>query len=187
VSRVTKFIWYFIIYSFGGFLLEVAYARTVNNRKKDRKCFFVLPLCPVYGMGAVSILLLPGAVKNSPLLLAALGAAAATAAEFFMALFYEKAVGVKFWDYSDLPANLGGRVCLLFTGFWGVLSLLLVKLVHPLVSAAAARIPDALLLPALLLLALDGGFTIWLLRRTADTEALRWYQNFNLKLRRYKQ
>lgn len=184
---MCDFIWYFMIYSFLGFLLEVVYARAVHIQKKDRKCFFLLPLCPVYGVGAVSILLLPGPVKSSPPFLLLLGALTATAAEFFMGLFYEKTVRVKFWDYSDLPGNLGGKVCLLFSAFWGVLALVLVYAVQPFVSVFAADIPDAMILPALLLLALDGSFTVWLLRRKVDTDVLRWYQNLGLKLRRHEQ
>ncbi|NCC69625.1 MAG: hypothetical protein EOM14_15815 [Clostridia bacterium] len=183
---MTDFIWYFMIYSFLGFLLEISYARAVHTQKKDRKCFFLLPLCPVYGVGAVSILLLPGPVKSSPLLLLTLGALTATAAEFFVGLLYEKAVRVKFWDYSDLPGNLGGKVCLLFSALWGVLALVLVYAVQPFVSAVAAKIPNVLILPTLLLLVLDGSFTVWLLRRKVDTEALRWYQNLGLKLRRHE-
>ncbi len=181
---MANYVWYFVIYSFLGFLLEIGYTRAVRAEKKDRKCFFLLPLCPVYGLGAVSILLLPDAVKSNPALLMVSGAAAATSVEFFAGLFYEKAMRVKFWDYSELPGNLSGRVCLLFSGFWGLLALALVYLFHPFVTVGAGRIPEILLPPALLLLSLDGGFTVWLMRRKADTDALRWYRNFGPKIRR---
>lgn len=168
--------WYLILYSFLGFLLEVVFARAVGDEKKDRKCFLLLPLCPVYGVGAAAILLLPEVVQGNWLLLLPLGAAAATAAEYAMGLFYEKAAGVKFWDYSSLPGNLSGRVCPLFSLFWGVLAVALVRVVHPPVSALAAIIPDFLLLPVLLAVALDGFFTLRLLHRSADTNVLRWYR-----------
>ena len=48
--------WYFSIYSFFGFLLEVAFARAIGHPKRDRKCFLLLPMCPVYGLGALLIL-----------------------------------------------------------------------------------------------------------------------------------
>ena len=47
--------WYFLIYSFLGFLVEVAYVRLVGGVKRDRKCRLVLPICPVYGLGALAI------------------------------------------------------------------------------------------------------------------------------------
>ncbi|MEG1857791.1 MAG: putative ABC transporter permease, partial [Pseudoflavonifractor sp.] len=104
----------FLIYSFLGFLLEVLFARVTRSSKRDRKCRRFLPLCPVYGLGAMLILLLPAQVRGSPWLLFLWGGAAATAAEYLLGLFYERVAGVKFWDYSHLPLNVGGKICLLF-------------------------------------------------------------------------
>ncbi|MCM1455793.1 MAG: hypothetical protein NC037_04615 [Bacteroides sp.] len=61
--------WQFFFYSFCGFLLEVAFARAIRSPKQDRKCHLLLPVCPVYGVGALAILALPEAVAASPLLL----------------------------------------------------------------------------------------------------------------------
>lgn len=167
--------WYFVIYSFLGFLLEVGFARLVRAKKRDRKCFVLLPLCPVYGLGALAILLLPQAVRNSGLLLVLLGGLAATVVEYLMAVFYEKALGVFFWDYSNLRFHLQGRVCPVFALFWGLLAAVLVKRVHPLVAVAAANAPMPLSVTAMLLLAADGAYTMLLLRTTRSTDSLRWY------------
>ena len=51
---MARWFWYFMLYSFLGFVLEVLFARAIRNPKRDRKCFYFLPLCPVYGLGAVS-------------------------------------------------------------------------------------------------------------------------------------
>lgn len=69
-------VWNFILYSFFGFLLEVAYARATGGRG-DRKSLLVLPLCPVYGVGACLILLLPRTVIQNPFTLFLLGGLAA--------------------------------------------------------------------------------------------------------------
>lgn len=173
---MATWFWYFIFYSFLGFVLEVLFARIIHNPKRDRKCFYFLPLCPVYGLGALAILLLPEAVHASPWLLFLCGALAATAAEYAMDLFYEKVARVRFWDYSDLPLNLNGRVCLLFTAMWGLLALGLFYGVHPIVAALTAPIPGWITVAAALFLALDTFFTFLLLRRERTTEALRWYR-----------
>lgn len=175
---MAKIFWYFLIYSFLGFLLEVLFARVTRSGKQDRKCMVLLPLCPVYGLGAVLIVLLPAAVQSRPLLLFLCGALAATAAEYFMDWFYEKALGVRFWNYSSLPWNLNGRVCLLFSGAWGLLSLVLVVWVHPTIARWVSAIPAAWALPTALLVALDTGFTIYVLRATGTTDSLRWYDRF---------
>ena len=54
-----KLIWYLLCYSLLGFVGEVLYARLTHSAKPDRKCRLFLPLCPVYGIGAVVIALLP--------------------------------------------------------------------------------------------------------------------------------
>lgn len=170
--------WYFLFYSFVGFLLEVLFTRITRGEKKDRKCMLFLPLCPVYGLGALLIVHLPAAVRHRPVLLFFLGALAATAAEYVMDWFYETALGVRFWDYSGMPWNLNGRVCLLFSGMWGLLALALVLWVHPAVIRWVSAIPSNWVLPAVLFFLLDGVFTVLLLRVTGDTSSLRWYDRF---------
>lgn len=167
--------WYFIIYSFLGFLLEIAFARLIRAEKQDRKCFWLLPLCPVYGLGALTILLLPEEVRQSGLLLIVFGGLTATCTEYLMAVFYETLLGVAFWDYSGLRFNLHGRVCPLFSLFWGLLAVLLVHRVHPPVALWSGEIPAAVTGSALLLVAADSIYTAALLRSRRNTHCLRWY------------
>lgn len=135
-----------------------------------------LPLCPVYGIGATGIVSLPPAVTGHPALLFFASAAIATAAEYGMSLFYEKAWGVSFWNYSALPGNLHGRVCPVFSLVWGLLGLALVYYIHPVVTAAAAHIPAFLTIPVLLLFVIDFALTTILLRQSHDTSVLIWYR-----------
>ena len=167
-------LWYFIIYSFCGFLLEVAFARLIGHPKRDRKCLLLLPLCPVYGLGACLILLL-APLARSPLWVMAAGGLAATAAELVMGLFYQFLLGVKFWDYSGMRGNIGGLVCPAFSLCWAVLALTLVYLVHPNLALLGSRIPDGLAPPVLILLGADTLVSCVALRRTGTTEVLRWY------------
>ncbi len=172
---MAAYFWYFMIYSFLGFGLEVLFARATGNPKRDRKCLYFLPLCPVYGLGAVLILRLPPAVRAQPLLLYPSAALAATAAEYAVDLFCQRVLGVRFWDYSALPMNLKGRVCLLFSLIWGGLALGLIYAVHPGLTRLVAAIPGWATVFAAAFLALDGGFTVYVLRRSGTTRALRWY------------
>lgn len=182
---MARWFWYFMFYSFVGFVLEVLFARVTHNPKRDRKCLYFLPLCPVYGLGAVAILLLPPAVQASPLLLLPCAAVTATVVEYFTGLFYERVALVPFWDYSHLPGNLGGKVCLLFTAFWGILGLGLVYGVHPMAAALTGRIPSFWTVPAALFLALDVGFSLYLLRRERSADALRWYLHLGRRARQH--
>jgi uncharacterized membrane protein len=166
--------WCFLVYSFVGFLLEVAFARATGGWA-DRKCLLVLPLCPVYGLGACAILLLPGWIAHRPVLLFFCAALIATAVEYGMAVFYEELLGVSFWDYLGLPGNLQGRVCLPFSLAWGALALPLVYWLHPALSPLWSHLPTPVSILAALTLLADLVLSTILLKRTGNRDCLKWY------------
>ena len=168
-------LWEFWTYSFLGYLLEKGFAAVTHAEHRTRKCFLLLPLCPVYGLGACAILLLPSWVASVPLLLFLGSALAATSAEYLMALFYEEVLGVSFWDYRELPGNIQGRVCLPFSLAWGLLSLPLVYWVHPALSPLLQAIPRPVTWLALATLLADALLSGLLLRRTGNRHCLQWY------------
>ncbi|MCD8008187.1 MAG: putative ABC transporter permease [Clostridiales bacterium] len=168
-------IWSIFFYSVAGFGLEVAFAWATGSDKKDRKCMLVLPMCPVYGLGAAAILALPPFVRERVWLLLPAAALVATAAEYLMSLFYEKVWRVSFWDYSGLPGSIHGRVCLPFSVAWSLLSLPLVFWLQPLVAGLVAALPDLLLVPLGMVFAVDFALTGYVLRQTENTDSLKWY------------
>lgn len=164
---------YFIFYSFAGYLLEKLYARLVRSPSQVRKCFLLLPLCPVYGVSMLAVLaLVPDG--TGPLGRALLGGIICTGAEYFAHLFYEKALLVRFWDYSALRWHLRGRVCPQFAVIWGVLSALAVYFVQPLAARLAAGMPPGIAYALWLVLAADCVFTVAVLRERRDPEQLAW-------------
>ena len=78
----------FFLYSFLGFLIEVAYTRLCHHPKQDRKCLLFLPLCPVYGLGALAVLSLPALLLRRPLLVFLAGALVATLVEYVVAVLH---------------------------------------------------------------------------------------------------
>lgn len=167
--------WNFVLYSFFGFLLEVSYARAAGERR-DRKCLLLLPLCPVYGLGACAILTLAPRAGGSAVQLFFLGAAAATAVEYLLALWYELGLGVAFWDYSNLPWNVQGRVCLSFSGIWGMLAVALVRGVHPAVEGYLRAIPLPVTAMWMALVGADLLISGMMMKRTGDRTCLQWYR-----------
>ena len=165
--------WYFLFYSFVGFLLEVAFALTTGGHPR-RKCLLILPLCPVYGLGACLILGTAGHLTH-PLALFCMGAILSTACEYSMAAFYEDVLHVSFWDYSHLPFNIHGRVCLLFSIAWGLLSIPLVRWLHPAVAALSFAPPPLLTAVVAAAVLADGAVSALLLRHFRTRDALDWY------------
>ena len=165
-------LWYFWVYSFLGYLLEKGFAAATRSPHQVRRCFTVLPLCPVYGLGMLAVLALPVSIRES-LWLPLFGAAAATAVEYAVHWAYETFLHVRFWDYTRVWGNLHGRVCLPFTAAWGVLTALAVRWVQPGVEALAARVPGEVTYLCLLVFTADALVSARLLWVTGDVELLR--------------
>lgn len=170
---MAHWLWYFWIYSFLGFLLEKLFAAATHAERRQRKCFLLLPMCPVYGLGMLAVLALPEAWTGSFVSLALCGGAAATAVEYAVHWGYETFLGVRFWDYSGVFGNLRGRVCLPFTLAWGLLTAAAVRLLHPAVAGWAAQIPAEWTYGFLLFFTADAVCTARFLWETHDVEALR--------------
>ena len=152
----------------------MAFARLTHHPKRDRKCFLLLPLCPVYGVGALLISRL-AALSGGVLWVMAAGFVGAGAAELGMGLVYRYGLGVDFWDYSGQPLNLWGLVCLRFCLYWTVLALGQVCVLDPHLLPLLEHIPRKLGPPAAVLLGADGAVSAFALRRTGRTDVLKWY------------
>lgn len=163
-------LWYFWIYSFLGWLLELAFAAASRSRERRRRCLLLLPLCPVYGFGMLAVLALPP-VKGLELIF--LGGLAAAAVEYACHWVGERFLSVRFWDYSRVPGNFRGRVCLPFTLAWGVLAWAAVRFVQPGAEVLAASIPAWLTYPLLLVFTADAVCSLWFLRVTGDLSGMR--------------
>ncbi len=168
-------LWYFVWYSFFGFVLEVVFACLTRHPKKDRKCLILLPLCPVYGLGT---LLLHGLTlwSRHPLWVMAAGLLSTTGAELLMGALYRYALGVRFWDYSQLRWNLKGLICLPFSLCWLALSPVVVYWTDPAVLRLVSHMPAWLDVPMALLLGCDLAVSALALRRTGTTDVLQWYR-----------
>ena len=171
-SRLSLVLWTFWTYSFFGYLLERGYAAATHAERQARKCFWLLPLCPVYGLGALAVLALPPALTDGFWSLALWGGLAATAVEYAVHLAYDRLLGVRFWDYSHVRGNLRGRVCLPFTLAWSLLAAAALPPVQAVLEPALAAIPPAVTYAALLVFTADAVISLRLLYLTGDPAAL---------------
>ncbi len=170
-----EWLWYFFFYSAAGLVLETLFALVAQGKLQSRKTLLFLPLCPVYGLGAVGILLLPAALRQSPLLLLLAAGAVSTAAEYVSALFYEYVQKVRFWDYSALPFQLQGRVCLPFSLLWGVLVFPMEYGVQPLAERLWTVLPVAVTAGLTAAFFADLICTTLVLEHERNPAALRWW------------
>lgn len=164
---MTEWFWNFTIYSFFGYLLERLFAAAVRSENQTRRCFWLLPLCPVYGLAVTAVLALPRELLQLPWL-PIWGGIVTTAVEYAVHWVYDRALGVQFWDYSPLRFHIHGRVCLSFSIAWGILVTAALLFIQPTLNALISAIPPTLTLSAMLLIAADGLFTVRYLVNTGD-------------------
>ncbi len=131
---------YFTFYSFLGWVMETIFASIKEGRLINRG-FLTGFFCPIYGFGAVLILISSGwietIIENSLgiLILSLLtGVILVTLLEYITGFLLEKFFNCKWWDYSHEKFNLRGYICLSYSLLWGGLALLLLKVIHPSVS-----------------------------------------------------
>ena len=165
---MSLWLWTFWTYSFLGYLLERGYAIATHADRQARKCFLLLPMCPVYGLGALAVLALPESLSGSFWSLALWGGLAATAVEYAVHVLYDRLLGVRFWDYSQVRWNLRGRVCLPFSLAWSLLVAAGLPVIQAAIAPALAAVPPT----ALLVFTADTVVSLQLLRRAGDPAVL---------------
>lgn len=142
-QNIYQALWIFIIYAFLGWCSEVAFA-AVNKGKFVNRGFLNGPVCPIYGMGMLIVVLCLWSLRDRPLLLFLGSAGLTTALEFVTGFVLEKFFHDKWWDYSDMPFNIKGYVCLKFTILWGLAASFIIGAVHRFVYMLIVKTPFVL-------------------------------------------
>lgn len=136
------FILNFFIYGFLGWCTEVAFAAFKEKRFVNRG-FLNGPICPVYGFGVGIVVSLLEPFASNLIVLYLVSTVVVTVLEWVTGFLLEKIFHSRWWDYSNMPLNLNGYVCLLFSLVWGVACVFIVKVFHPLVVTVIHFIPQA--------------------------------------------
>lgn len=124
-----------------GWISEVIYAAYKNNRFVNRG-FLNGPFCPIYGFGMLLLIVLLDPIKNNIVLLFLCAVILTSLLEYITGFILEKAFNSTWWDYSTLPFNIKGRICLRFSIAWGIFSVIIIKLVHPHIENLIILIPE---------------------------------------------
>ncbi len=128
---VDTFLW-LVIYSVVGWMYESTLC-SVQERKLVNRGFLNGPLCPVYGIGAITVLVGIGRLQGNLPLLFLTGVILTCVVEYATAWLLETLFDTKWWDYSHMRFNLHGRICLLGAVVFGLFSVVLVEWIHPFV------------------------------------------------------
>ena len=129
MREILNYILYFFIYSFLGWCIESIYC-SIWDKKVVNRGFLNGPLCPIYGFGSVLVIFTLYRFKGNAILIFFMGAILTSIIEYITSYFMEVCFHAKWWDYSNKKYNINGRVCLLNSTLFGVLSFVLIELIH---------------------------------------------------------
>ena len=132
---------FFFIYCFLGWVWESCYV-SIKKREWINRGFLHGPMLPIYGSGAIIVLLCTIGVRDQVILIFIFGMTGATILEYVTGACMERLFRVRYWDYSHMPLNLKGYICLPVSLGWGVLSVLLVRVIHVPIENLVLQIPE---------------------------------------------
>lgn len=146
---MTQWVLFFFCYAFIGWIWECFFV-SIKGAWKNKKWKFINrgflhgPIIPIYGFAAISILLATIPLSENTYAVFFIGALTATLFELITGTVMERLFKVKYWDYSNLPLNYHGHICLFVSLFWGFFSVLLVQVIHVPVDTLMMTLPQSI-------------------------------------------
>lgn len=137
-----KLVSLFFIGAFLGDVVETVFVYYTAGVLMSRSSVVYGPFSIVWGLGCVMLTAVLYRVRNTAdrhIFLA--GTVLGGAYEYFCSVFTELVFGTIFWDYSEIPFNLGGRINLLYCFFWGIVAVVWLKGIYPVLSRWIEKIP----------------------------------------------
>lgn len=132
----------FVIASITGWVIENSFNFIRTGMFVNPSALVIGPFDIAYGIGACFLTLILIEFKDkSYLKLFVIGFIGGSILEYIMSLGIELVLGFKIWDYSNYLFNINGRICLLFSIFWGILGIIWIKLLYPFINKMINKIP----------------------------------------------
>ncbi|MDE6975420.1 MAG: putative ABC transporter permease [Lachnospiraceae bacterium] len=139
----VQWLFFFYFYCFFGWVFESAFV-SVKSRHFVNRGFMRGPYLPIYGSGAIMMLVVSMPFQDNIFLTYIAGCIGATALELVTGITMEALFKVRYWDYSNQKFNYKGHICLSSTLAWGFLTILMTECVHRAVERAVFAIPGTL-------------------------------------------
>ena len=175
MKKLYKLMYIFIITSICGYFIEMIWSLVTKGIFINHSAVVIGPFNFAYGIcGVVLTLLLYRFKDESYLKIFLLSFIGGSILEYIMSWGMELVLGFTAWDYSDMFLNINGRICLLFSVFWGALGILWIKILYPQIEKILNKInPKAYKIIAISLtifLVFDIGFTISCVNRARKAD-----------------
>ena len=143
----------FMIYSFIGWVIEVIDVAIINRKVMDRG-FLIGPYLPIFGVGAILITLILSKYSNDIFVLFIMSCFLGATLEYVTSYIMEKIFNTRWWDYSNHKFNLNGRVCFKTTIAFGILGIILIKVLNPFFTSIVSMLSSVIMNILVIVLAL---------------------------------
>ena len=144
INTICSYFFTFMIYSIAGWIMETL-LYLVRDKKAVKRGFLFGPVCPIYGTGAVLCTAVLYGRVNNIFLVFIFGLLLCGCLEYITHFLMEKLFHAMWWDYSSRRFNIKGRVYLNGLLIFGLGSVLIVKVLQPLVFRLIGVMPQNLL------------------------------------------
>ena len=141
---VIQWLFFFYFYCFIGWCVESTYV-SINSRKLTNRGFIRGPFLPLYGCGAIMMLVVSMPFQDKIVLVYIAGCVGATVLEFVTGVVMEALFKVRYWDYSDMKFNFKGHICLGSSLAWGLCTVLMTRFLHVQIEKLLLAIPGSVL------------------------------------------
>ena len=148
---IIQWLFFFYFYCFVGWCIESTYV-SIHQKRLVNRGFMRGPFLPLYGSGGIMMLVVSMPFQEHLILVYIAGCIGATILEYVTGATMEALFKVRYWDYSDKKFNFQGHICLGTSLAWGLLTILMTRLVHKPVEHLVLMIPATMLTIATLLL-----------------------------------
>lgn len=130
LSRFQTYVLYFFIFAFMGWLMETIYAIFTLGHFVKRG-FLYGPICPIYGYGALMLILFLGKYHHKDLQLFVYAAIIFSAFEYLVSFILDVLFSMHWWDYTGEFMNLNGRISIFYSFAWGIIAILFINHAYP--------------------------------------------------------
>lgn len=139
-NTLYEIMFYFIIYSFLGWVVESTF-KSLLYGKLINSGFLNGPFIPIYAVGALTVYVLFYPFRENMWLLFFLGVVSMSILEYIVGYVMEKLFKTRWWDYSGNFMNIGGKICLENSIYWGIFTVSLFSFLHPFTTELIGKIP----------------------------------------------
>lgn len=144
LSRIYLYFLYFILFALIGWILETCFS-FYSLGYFTKRGFLYGPLCPIYGYGAIILIIFFSTYRKHNIKLFIYSAIIFTIFEYFVSFILEALFSQHWWDYTNEFMNLNGRVSIFYSFAWGIIAILFINLIYPFfkkkINIILSRIP----------------------------------------------